>query len=653
MNYSPINKGSKRGFYYSKRARRFLLKSYQVFINFSPTRRYVAQMRKTYEMLCPEDERTTICRAMAMSYIIWITSAIVMFFIFVISPSIYTAGIASLLVFVLNKEMLERRISGMEMTLLKQMNKFLSDTRHSFYKHGMIDEAIVDSSEKSGRIMKVNADKILEHLESSDKATSIRRYNETVSNRFLRMFLSVVVYVEEFGDKIVGGISVLLLNINILKSDIYIELMNRKETDYKFSGMTFIVLAPVYTLRIIRNWVVDMVPELITFYDGILGISLMIIIFLLTIIMYNMVNELRERNTVRTKEHYIIKALSRVKPIHKALNNYEEKNPVIIEKLENLLYQVGESYTGKQFFFKRILYGFVGFSICIFISISVHEKNKVTIVSSPVFISKSENLIPERYRTSSENLVLELMNDYIVLDTSKQGRLNPNREEIELEIRKKTTIPVEAFVTTTTDEVMVRIQKYNNEYFHWYELIFAVFIAYIAYIAPYLMLLYRKKVLTMNMGNEVAQFQSIIMMVMHLDNTTVLQVLEQMESFAVVFKESLRASINDYSSGDLDALEKLKIREPYEPFRRLIDNLIIADRIGIQKAFDEVVEERKVSQEMRNQDYRIARDKKVVVATIMSFVPAVLTVTLFWIVPFSLNALEGLKEYDEMINNFR
>ena len=101
------------------------------------------------------------------------------------------------------------------------------------------------------------------------------------------------------------------------------------------------------------------------------------------------------------------------------------------------------------------------------------------------------------------------------------------------------------------------------------------------------------------MGNEVDQFQSIIMMIMHLDNTTVLQVLEQMESFALVFKESLRVCINDYSSGDLDALEKLKIREPYEPFVRLIDNLIIADKIGITRAFDEVAEERKVSQEMK------------------------------------------------------
>jgi len=200
---------------------------------------------------------------------------------------------------------------------------------------------------------------------------------------------------------------------------------------------------------------------------------------------------------------------------------------------------------------------------------------------------------------------------------------------------------------------MQRIAEYKDEYFHWYELIFAIFIAGLGYCFPYWMLLYRRKVLHLNMGHEVAQFQSTIMMVMYLNNTTVLKVLELMESFAVIFKESIKTCINDYSAGDLDALEKLKIRERYEPFRRLVDNLIIADKIGIQKAFDEVSEERKVSQEMRNQDYRISRDKKVVYGMVMSFVPAVITVAFYWIIPFAMNALQGLAEYDAIMNSLK
>ena len=59
-----------------------------------------------------------------------------------------------------------------------------------------------------------------------------------------------------------------------------------------------------------------------------------------------------------------------------------------MDKVDKLLYRVGESYTGKQFLLKRLLYGFVAFLICISISISMHEKNKETLVNSPALYNK-------------------------------------------------------------------------------------------------------------------------------------------------------------------------------------------------------------------------------------------------------------------------
>jgi hypothetical protein len=269
----------------------------------------------------------------------------------------------------------------------------------------------------------------------------------------------------------------------------------------------------------------------------------------------------------------------------------------------------------------------------------------MNLVSSPQFITNEAGMISEKYVATMSELVLQYVNQY--------KNHEAEQSKIEMELRREGGIRSEIIFHGVVDEIMQRITLYQAEYFHWYELLFAIFIAGIGYWFPFWMLLYRRKVLHLNMGNEVAQFQSTIMMVMYLNNTTVLKVLELMESFAIIFKESLKTCINDYSSGDLDSLEKLKIRERYEPFRRLVDNLIIADKIGIQKAFDEVEEERKVSQEMRNQEYRISRDKKVVYGMIMSFVPAVITVALYWIVPFALNALGDLADYDAIMKSLK
>ncbi len=627
----------------AKSRKSFLVKSYHVFTRFFLTKRYVEQMRKRYELLCPEDQRTLMCKSMGVSYFVWGVSVVAMTFLFGLNPSVYTAYLVILTIMVFNHELIEYLVKDIEDKLLNQYDKFLSDTRHSFYRHGMIDEAITDASEMSGRIMKVNAVKILNVLEDSDKESLIRTYNETVSNRFLRMFLSVAVYVSEYGDKIVNGFSMLLRNINTLKSDLYIEQMNTKETSNKFAGMIFITLMPVYFLEVIKNWSMDITPSMVAFYNGTFGVAVRMIIYISTVIMYIMINELKQRNSVTTKEHYLIKSISRIRFVSRALNNYEEKYRLKLESTEELLYRVGETLTAKQFFLKRLLYGMALFLVYIIISLSVHRDNKASLTTSTQFITKEGGMINKKYVDTANEIVLRYVAKYKDLDTE--------RAKIEDELKIEGVIRSEIIFTGIIDEIIQRVEEYKQEYFHWYELLFAIFIAGLSYWSPYWMLLYRRKVLCLNMGNEVAQFQSTIMMVMYLNNTTVLKVLELMESFATIFKESLKTCINDYSSGDLDALEMLKFKEKYEPFRRLVDNLIIADKIGIQKAFDEVEEERRVSQEMRNQDYRIARDKKVVYGMIMSFVPAVITVAFYWIIPFAMSALGNLAEYDAIMNS--
>jgi hypothetical protein len=629
----------------AKKRKLFLVKSYSVFTNFFLTKRYVEQMRKRYELISPEDAKALMCKSMGICYLVWVGSTAAIVFLFGLKPSLYMAYLSIISITVFNHELIEYMVSDLEMKLLTQFDKFLSDTRHSFYRHGMIDEAIVDASEMSGRIMKVNALKILNVLETSEKEGVIRLYNETVSNRFLRMFLSVAVYVAEFGDKIVNGVSVLLININTLKSDLYIDLMNTKETNYKFSGMIFITLAPVYLLEGIKNWSMDITPGMAEFYNGTLGVAVRISIYVSTVVMYVMINELKERNSNGIKEHYVIKGISRVRFVSRALNNYEEKYRLKLEKTEDILYRVGETLTAKQFFLKRVLYGVFLFFVYLMLSLSVHKENRMNLVTSPQFITNEAGMISEKYVDTMSELVLQYVNQYKDHEAEQS--------KIEMELRREGGIRSEIIFHGVVDEIMQRITLYQEEYFHWYELLFAIFIAGIGYWFPFWMLLYRRKVLHLNMGNEVAQFQSTIMMVMYLNNTTVLKVLELMESFAIIFKESLKTCINDYSSGDLDSLEKLKLRERYEPFRRLVDNLIIADKIGIQKAFDEVEEERKVSQEMRNQEYRISRDKKVVYGMIMSFVPAVITVALYWIVPFALNALGDLADYDAIMKSLK
>jgi hypothetical protein len=199
-------------------------------------------------------------------------------------------------------------------------------------------------------------------------------------------------------------------------------------------------------------------------------------------------------------------------------------------------------------------------------------------------------------------------------------------------------------------EIVNRIIQYQSEYFHWYELILCFGISVIAYFIPYWMVLYKKRILHMSMEDEVNQFNSIIYMLMYIDHMTVKDLLEQMELFAYVFKPSLQECINDYNSGDIEALTRMKEKESFGPFRRLVDNLIRCDMIAIDKAFDDIASDRENYHDRRKQENEISIQRRADIAKPLSFVPAVL-VTIYLLLPLLAASLKELESFRESLSS--
>ncbi len=129
------------------------------------------------------------------------------------------------------------------------------------------------------------------------------------------------------------------------------------------------------------------------------------------------------------------------------------------------------------------------------------------------------------------------------------------------------------------------------------------------------------------------QFHSIILMLMHFDRMTIETILVWLENFADIFKKSIRECMNDLQSGDLEVLEELKRKEPYEPFVKLIENLQISDKIGISKAFDEIAVERFHYQEKRKLENEIYINDRSLLGKVIAFIPFFITIGLYLIIP--------------------
>lgn len=187
-----------------------------------------------------------------------------------------------------------------------------------------------------------------------------------------------------------------------------------------------------------------------------------------------------------------------------------------------------------------------------------------------------------------------------------------------------------------------KIKKYQNEYFRWYDLLVALLVGVLGYMEPWAMMLFEKKALQMDMMDEVIQFESVIMILMWMERMTAEQILEWMYMFSRIFRNSLSSCMCMYQLDDIAALNQLIKDEPYEPFRRLIENIKVCDRIGVELAFNGLKAERKNYQEERKQENEISLSSKGSAGEFVAFLPFYGAIGLYMVVPYCVSAVGDL-----------
>jgi len=106
--------------------------------------------------------------------------------------------------------------------------------------------------------------------------------------------------------------------------------------------------------------------------------------------------------------------------------------------------------------------------------------------------------------------------------------------------------------------------------------------------APVAMLWFKRNLIDMRKQEEIIQFQSLMLILMHMDGMTVETILEWMERFAYCFKEDIAECRVSLCHGEKEALIALRDSQRYELFRDFVENLLSIDRVGVVAAFDEI-----------------------------------------------------------------
>lgn len=164
-------------------------------------------------------------------------------------------------------------------------------------------------------------------------------------------------------------------------------------------------------------------------------------------------------------------------------------------------------------------------------------------------------------------------------------------------------------------------KTYNSTYYHWWFFLLSVGIAIVVYNLPYLMMHLKEKELQERMQEEVIQYYSIILLLIYFENVNALTILEWMNIFSELFTTSISTCIIEFPKNEQAALQKLYDTEPFEPFQRIVENLMMVDDVGVLQAFNELAATRKSNQETRSQDNKNSTAAKSSRAQMLMIVP--------------------------------
>lgn len=621
----------------SKNMKNHLYFLYRIYMVTPVVKRYFLKVKNRYRTILPADEvtlnkktttRMTLCLSVCIG--IFIGTCILCKGD---APYVLVGLLACYIIFT---NMINTSEQNMQRKLLDQLDTFITDLHAYYHDTEMVDEAINSTLDDLPYEIGLHANKIYNIVTSTDVEAEVEKYVEVAPNRFLLLLAAICSSVKEYGDKkMEDGKSIFLKNLNYLKEELNTERIRLKRRVAAFQGKVFSVLIPLFVLKPVELWAISNMPDLKNFYSGAGGIITLALIMVVTFVCYEAINTLKDDHTEENEENRLIKKLTEIPVVKKYLKMQIEHNYSKSKRFADSLKAVGEKSGLNVFYMKRYLIAIlmvVLVNVVSFMAMGRVENLILTDFSE----AYSDAMVPnEKYREQMRDMSLRI-NGYVK---------DPDvaYEEI-YEYATKELNPELASIVAT--ELTERAEAFRTSYYKAYMLLLSLVAGVIGYFIPVWLLRFKEKIRGMNREDEVAQFRTLILILMHEDGMKLDTVLEWLERFAHAFKPSISDCIINLEYSQQGAIEEMRDTESgFAPFRRLCDSLLAVDKVGLDGAFDDLEIEREYYQDKRKEDNEELLKKCTNKANLIQMIPIWGIIIAYLIIPFGSMVLNMLMDF--------
>ncbi len=543
---------------------------------------------------------------------------------------LYVAVLGVFLVYVLINETGYVRYIGREVRFLTDFDEFLSNVRHFYYYSNSAEDAIFYSIPKCSKRIRPMLEELLAGLESEDRVRMLSSA-AGAQHKFVRLFLSLTVLVSDNGDVMEESSSVFLDSVMQLRSDVQSEKRYLESRRHRFAGLALTAALPPIAVPLVAAWGSDTIPSLRYFYYGRNGAVVLCAILALTVMCYEAIIYLREGKGRK----YGFAKLSEM--IGQRAGRYYRK----------VLFWLGDIEH------ERYVLALLTVLIMVPVLIAGHSSARSLLVTDTGDIENVSDTADGNQITAMKRVITEYMSLYTGDGAEK---IDPNaiteKDALAAMLLDEKGIRSKKVAEDTAAELIRRLNQYYAEYFGLPDALIVLIAAILAWLFPGLESSFKKALEDGRRQDEVMQFQSLIHMQKKVPGITPVEILESMESFSDIFRNSLQQCINNYNVNDELALTELAEAESYTEFRKLTDCFLAIDEAGIENAFEEVTAQISNFKENRELDRNILLDNHVLLASMLAILPGGMVLFGYLLIPFMARAMVMFNNYQDSLHQY-
>ncbi len=564
---------------------------------------------------------------------------------FWINSELYMLESILLALYLVCKEVPAYRLQERENIVYRDLLLYLSRVKHRYLSCHHIANAIIDAADGMSYEMEQLAWEMYRLLMESNRKEKVREYMECRDvNRYWKMFLIQAYEVSEKGN------SYFAENVEHIRLELMEEIYRRRRRLYAYSGYVFVTIAPFLLLPVLKYWGLEFTPELDFFYAG-TGRILETLIFVMTIAIYDLITNAKEIalfSGINKDRIFITDIIFEWNITRKFVKRIEQSNGKISTIIRTIILQSGEHENYGKFCVKMFLKGVLAACMMMLFFTTNHLQERKAILERVENIEEIAPVVSADKKDLIEGYILE------ITDLCRQEQ-NVEQETIREMLRKRIRLGNEFTEQAVIEEIMEKLQLYTKTKGSLLEFLLCIFSGVVVGILPLIKLIFQIGMIRAEAEYEVKQFQSVVLMERRIPGITVLGLLEDMESFSNCFKGVLRRCINSYGSDSKAALLRMKtdgskIHAGMEP---LADAFLSVDEVGIEKAFAEVENDRRLLEKISRLDAEVAQEKKRDAMELLSQIPMILSVGVYFILPFFLHSLQSVSDVFKLLEEMQ